>query len=110
MTQCIYIASPVKLPKGNVERSSMIEKYTTNEMSSYLFFENNYNDLLKRKESLSIHFSYDYQVSAETNALPLRFQEKGTIEEKICLDILYQYLNHALQESGVLEMFTCLSG
>jgi hypothetical protein len=75
-----------------------------------LYFENNYDSKLKRRISYSPHFSFNHQVAAYSNHIPLKYELKGTAEEEKCLKILYSYLEAALQASGVVEYFTCLSG
>ena len=115
MTQYIYIASPMRLPKGSFGSYPLSPEQPNvfkNEFDfTDLYFENNYDSKLKRKFSYSPHFSFNHQVAAFSNHLPLKKIEfKGTVEEEKCLTILYSYLEEALQASGVVEYFTCLSG
>jgi hypothetical protein len=48
-------------------------------------------------------------VAAYSYHIPLKYELKGTAEEEKCLTILYSYLEEAIQASGVVEYFTCLS-
>lgn len=114
MTQYIYLASPVKLPGGsfgaNQASSEQPNIFQTELDFTHLSFENNYDRNLKRKFSYSPHFSFDCQVAAYSNFIPLKPRLRGTAEEEKCLRILYDYLEAAMQESGIIEYFTCLSG
>ncbi|MGE7879128.1 hypothetical protein [Peribacillus muralis] len=114
MTQYMYIASPMRLPNGSFGSKSLsLEQPNVflNELDfMHLYFDNNYDSKLKRKFSYSPHFSFDYQVAAYSNHIPLELGFTGTAEEGKCLTILYHYLNEALNASGVIEYFTCLSG
>ncbi|MFD9625352.1 hypothetical protein [Peribacillus muralis] len=114
MTQYIYIASPMRLPNGSFGSNPLSSEQPNvfiNELDfTDLYFDNNYYSKLKRKISYSSHFSFDYQVAAYSNHIPLGLVYKGTAEEVKCVTILYSYLNEALNASGVLEYFTCLSG
>jgi hypothetical protein len=111
MTQYIYIASPMRLPKGSFDSHSVSPEQLNvfrNELDFvHLYFENNYDSKLKRRFSYNPHFSYNHQVAAYSNQIPIYLQLKGTAEEEKCLTILYSYLEEA---SGVVEYFTCLSG
>lgn len=49
-------------------------------------------------------------MTAYSNCIPLKYELKGNAVEEKCLTILYSYLKEALQASGVVEYFTCLSG
>ncbi|MGE6376017.1 hypothetical protein [Peribacillus muralis] len=114
MTQYMYIASPMRLPNGSFGSKPLsLEQPNVflNELDfMYLYFDNNYDSKLKRKFSYSPHFSFDYQVAAYSNHIPLGLGFTGKAEEGKCLTILYHYLNEALNASGVIEYFTCLSG
>lgn len=114
MTQYIYIASPMRLPKGSfglIPLSPEQPNVFINELDfTDLYFENNYDSKLKRRFSYSQHFSFNHQVAAYSNHIPSKFELKGTEEEEKCLTILYSYLEEALQASSVIEYFTCLSG
>ncbi|WP_057913052.1 hypothetical protein [Peribacillus muralis] len=114
MTQYMYIASPMRLPNGSFGSKPLSSEQPNvfiNELDFIgLYFDNNYDSRLKRKISYSPHFSFDYQVAAYSNHIPLGLEYKGTAEEVKCLTILYAYLNEALNASGVVEYFTCLSG
>lgn len=114
MTQYIYIASPMKLPRGSFG-SNLVSSEQPNIFKSeldfaHLYFENNYDGKLKRKASYSPHFSFIYQVAAYSSHIPLKFELKGTVEEEKCLKILYFYLEEALKSTGIVEYFTSLSG
>ncbi|AIF42904.1 hypothetical protein X953_06575 [Virgibacillus sp. SK37] len=76
----------------------------------YLYFENNYDEKLKQKFSYSPYFSFNYQVATYSNYMPLKLELKGTAEEGKVLDILYSYLEKAVQSSGIVEYFTSLNG
>jgi hypothetical protein len=114
MTQYIYIASPMRLPKGSLGSTPLSPEQPNvfkNEFDfTDLYFENNYDSKLKRRFSYSPHFSFIHQVATYSNHIPLKFELKGTVVEEKCLTILYSYLEEALQSSGVVEYFTCLSG
>ncbi|WML46717.1 hypothetical protein RCG23_13795 [Neobacillus sp. PS3-34] len=113
MTQYIYLASPMRLPKGSFGSKSVSPKKPNvfkNELDfTHLYFENNYDSKLKRRFSYSPHFSFNHQVAAYSNHIPLKYEIKGTAEEEKCLTILYFYLEEAIQASGIVEYFTCLS-
>lgn len=114
MTQYIYIASPMRLPKGSFGSNPLSSEQPNvfkNELDfAHLYFGNNYDSKLKRKFSYSPHFSFTHQVAAYASHIPLKLELKGTAEEDKCLTILYSYLEESLQASGVVEYFTCLSG
>jgi hypothetical protein len=111
MTQYIYLASALRLPKGSfgsVPVSPKKPNVFKNELDfTHLYFENNYDSKLNRRYTYSPHFSFNHQVAAYTNHIPLKYELKGTAEEEKCLTILYSYLNEAIQASGVIEYFTC---
>ncbi|MFC0525159.1 hypothetical protein ACFFGV_16380 [Pontibacillus salicampi] len=114
MTQYIYIASPVKLPQGCFGHTP-ISAETPNVFNSefdytHLYFENNYDSIIKRKFTYSPHFTYNYQVAAAANDIPLKSCIKGTREEEKCLELLYSYITEAMKASGTLQYFTCVSG
>ncbi|WP_251028543.1 hypothetical protein [Bacillus sp. ISL-18] len=75
-----------------------------------MYFENNYESKTKRKFSYSPHFSFEYQVAAMSERIPLKHRERGVAIERKCLKILHSYLEDAIQARGVLEYFTSLSG
>lgn len=114
MTQYIYIASPVKLPKGSFGSKPLSPEqpniFKTELDATGLFFENNYDKKLKKKFSYSPHFSFEYQVAAYSSAIPMKYRLKGTLKEEMCLNILHSYLKKAIQASGVVEYFTSWSG
>lgn len=114
MTQYIYIASPLRLPKGSFGQSPLSPEQPNvfkNELDfAHIYFENNYDSKLKQRISFSPHFSFNHQVAAYASHIPLKLQLNGTAEEGKCLSLLYSYLDEALQASGVAEYFTCLSG
>lgn len=114
MTQYIYIASPMRLPKGEFGSKALSPQQTNvykNELDFvHLYFKNNYDSKLKQRFSYSRHLSFNYQVVAYANYIPLKHSLKGTAEEEKCLTILYSYLEDAIHASGVVEYFTCLSG
>lgn len=114
MTQYIYIASPVRLPKGSFGLNPVSSEQPNvfrNEFDfAHLYFENNYDSNIKRRFSYSPHFSYKHQVAVSSNHIPLHNQIRGTAEEDKCLTILYSYIEEALQVSGVIEYFTSSSG
>ncbi len=114
MTQYIYIASPVRLPKGSFGLNPVSPQnpnvFKTELDATGLYFENNYDNKSKRKFSYSPHFSLEYQVAAYSNAIPLKYRLAGNAIEEKCLNILYSYLKEALQASGVIEYFTSWSG
>ncbi|MFZ3591149.1 hypothetical protein ACOI1C_18370 [Bacillus sp. DJP31] len=114
MTQYIYIASSMRLPKGSFGSNPLsFEKPNIfrDELDfTNVYFENNYDSKLKRRFSFSPHFSFNHQVAVGSSYIPLKYQLKGTVDEEKCLIILYSYLDKALQASGVVEYFTCLSG
>jgi hypothetical protein len=113
MTQYIYLASPMRLPKGSFGSKPLSSKKPNvfkNELDfTHIYFENNYNSKLKRRFSYSPHLSFNHQVVAYSNHIPLKYELKGTAEEEKCLTILYSYLEEAIQASGVVEYFTYLS-
>lgn len=113
MTQYIYLASPMKLPKGSFGSKPVSHKKPNvfkDELDfTHLYFESNYDNKLNRRFSFSPHLSFNHQVAAYSNHIPLKNELKGTAEEEKCLTILYSYLNEAIQTSGVIEYFTCLS-
>lgn len=76
----------------------------------HLYFTNNYDSNQKRKFSFSPHFSFAHQVAVYVNHIPFKYRFKGTSEEEKCLEILYSYLEEALQSSGIVEYFTSLDG
>lgn len=114
MTQYIYLASPMRLPKGSFGSNPLSPDQPNvfkNELEfTDLYFENNYDSKLKQKFSYSPHFSFNHQVATYSSHIPLGPEFKGTAEEVKCLTILYSYLDEALNASGVVEYFTCLSG
>ncbi|WP_339235557.1 hypothetical protein [Oceanobacillus sp. FSL W7-1281] len=114
MTQYIYIASPMKLPKGSFGSNPVSPKqpniFRTELDYTHLFFENNYDSTIKRRFSYSSHFSYKHQAAAYANQIPLNNQIKGTAEEEKCLTILYNYMDEAIQNSQVVEYFTSWNG
>ncbi|TXL57803.1 hypothetical protein FHP05_14875 [Cerasibacillus terrae] len=113
MTQYLYIASPRKLPQGSFGLNPVSSKqphiFASELDFVHLYFENNYDEKLKRKFSYSPHFSFAYQVATYSNHIPFKFELIETKEEK-CLNILYSYLENAIQSSGMIEYFTSLSG
>ncbi|MBV7509768.1 hypothetical protein KW850_32335 [Bacillus sp. sid0103] len=113
MTQYIYLASPMRLPKGSFGSKPVSPKKPNvfkNELDfTHIYFENNYDSKLKRRFSYSPQLSFNHQVAAYSNHIPLKYELKGTAEEEKCLTILYSYLEEAIQTSGVVEYFTCLS-
>lgn len=114
MTQYVYIASPNRLPQcslGLNPKSSKQYNIFDSELDfAHLYFENNYDEKLKRKFSYSPHFTFNYQVATYSNHMPLKLELKGTAEEEKVLDILYSYLEKAVQSSGIVEYFTSLNG
>ncbi|GAE29326.1 hypothetical protein [Halalkalibacter hemicellulosilyticus] len=114
MTQYIYLASPLRLPKGSFGLnpiSSEAPNVFGNEVDfTHLFFEDNYDSNSKRRFPYSSHFSYKHQVAAYANHIPLTSQLKGNAEEEKCLTILYDYMGEAIQKSGVIQYFTSLNG
>lgn len=114
MSQYIYIASPVKLPKGTYGYNPISHDrpniFNTELDYTHLYFENNYDGIKKNRVSFSSHFSYDYQVSAYANRVPLKHREDGSPIERKCLALLYTYIEQAILNSGIIEYFTCISG
>ena len=114
MTQYIYLASSIKLPKGSFGQSPLAPDQPNvfnGELDfAHLHFENNYNPELKGRFSYSPHFSFKHQVAADARKIPLKLHLKGTAEEAKCLGILYAYIEEALGVSGIVEYFTCLNG
>ncbi|MEJ8766732.1 hypothetical protein WKU33_12835 [Oceanobacillus sp. HCA-5259] len=114
MTQYIYLASPIRLPKGSFGQSSLAPEQPNifkSELDfAHLHFENNYDPGLKDRFSYSPHFSFKHQVAADARDIPLKLQLRGTAEEAKCLGILHAYIEEVLQASGVVEYFTCLNG
>ncbi|MFV8828492.1 hypothetical protein [Alkalihalobacterium sp. APHAB7] len=114
MTQYIYIASPMRLKAGSfgskpvsVERPHIFH----NEWDfTHLFFENNYDANTKKRFSYSTHFSFKHQVACDHNHMPLKTQITRRSVETKCLTILYDYMEEALEASGILEYFTSLNG
>lgn len=114
MTEYIDIASPMKLPQGSFG-SKPVSSEQPNVFKSeldlvHLYFTNNYDSNQKRKFSYSPHFSFAYQVAVCSNHIPSKYRVTGTEQEEKCLNILYSYLEEALQTSGFVEYFTSLSG
>ncbi|WP_040979339.1 hypothetical protein [Oceanobacillus jeddahense] len=114
MTQYIYLASPMKLPKGSFG-SNPVSSYQPNIFRTeldftHLYFENNYDSEIKCRFSYSSHFSYKYQVAACANQIPLKNQIRGTTEKEKCLTILYAYIDEVMQNSQAVEYFTSLNG
>lgn len=114
MTQYIYIASPIKLPTGSFGLNPMSAEQPNvfeNELDLiHLYFENNYDSELKGRFTYSSHFSYKHQVATYSNHIPLKHELSGTKSEEKCLTILYSYLSKTIEESMVLEYFTCING
>jgi hypothetical protein len=114
MTQYIYLASPVKLPTGAFGQSPISPDkpnvYRTEYDFTHLYFENNYDSVLKKRVSLCQHTSFEYQVTAYSNAIPKPSSITGSPIERKCLSLLYQYLEVAIRESGIIEYYTCISG
>ncbi|MEI3598501.1 MULTISPECIES: hypothetical protein [unclassified Oceanobacillus] len=114
MTQYIYLASPIRLPKGSFGQSPLSPEqpnvFTSELDFAHLYFENNYDSELKQRFSYSPHFSFKHQVAADARDIPLKLQLQGTAEEAKCLSILHAYIEEALQASGVVEYFTSLNG
>lgn len=114
MTQYIYIASPNRLPQGsfdlNPTSSKRLNIFASELDFVHLYFENNYDEKLKRKIPYSPHFSFNYQVATYSNKLPLKLELEGTAVEGKVLDLLYSYLEKAVQSSGIVEYFTSLNG
>ncbi|MFK9090716.1 hypothetical protein [Bacillus salipaludis] len=67
MTQYIYLASPMKLPKGSFGLNPMSPEqpniFETELDFAHLSFENNYDSASKSRFSYSPHFSFKYQVA-----------------------------------------------
>lgn len=114
MTQYVYIASPNKLSQGSfgLRPVSFAQPNIFDRELDFvhLYFENNYDEKLKQRFSYSPHFSFNYQVATYSNHMPLTLDIQGTAEERKVLDILYAYLEKAVQSSGVVEYFTSLEG
>ena len=102
LTQGSFGSNPVSSEQPNVFKSEL--DFT------HLYFENNYDSSQKRKFSYSPHFSFVHQVAVYSNHIPFKYELKATAEEEKCLKILYAYLEEALQNGGILEYFTALSG
>jgi len=114
MTRYIFIASPIKLPKGEFGSNPLSKEkpnvFKTELDFTHLYFENNYNSITKKRFSYSNHLTYEYQVAAYANQIPIRGQETGSSYEKKCLKILYEYIEKAIYQSGYLELFTSWNG
>jgi hypothetical protein len=114
MTQYIFIASPIKLHQGDFGSNPVSKEqpnvYNTELDFTHLYFENNYDSKLKKKFSFSNHLTYEFQVTAYANQVPLKGRETGSTYEKKCLDILYGYVEKAIFKGGHIEMFTCWNG
>lgn len=114
MTQYIYLASPIRLPKGSFGQSPLSPEqpniFNSELDFAHLHFENNYDSELKQRFSYSPHFSFKHQVAADASHIPLKLQLQGTAEEEKCLSILQDYIEEALQASWMIEYFTSLSG
>lgn len=115
MTQYIYIASPMRLPKGSFGSNRLFTPEHPNVFKNeleftHLYFENNYDSETKKRFSYSPHFSFKHQVAVTHNFIPLKYELKGIAIEEKCLSILYSYLEEALQAAGVVEYFTSLNG
>jgi len=114
MTQYVFIASPTKLPQGDYGSNPLSKEqpnvFNTELDFTHLYFENNYDSELKKKFSFSNHLTYEYQVAAYANQIPLKGSESGSTFEKKCLNILYKYVEEAIYNSGYIELFTCWNG
>ncbi len=114
MTQYWYIASPNKLPVGSYGLTPVLPDRPNvfqNELDfTHLYFENNIEDTSIERISFSSHFNFEYQVDTSHNFMPLKGSETGHPHEEKCLQILYRYLEEALHDSGILEIFTSISG
>jgi hypothetical protein len=115
MTQYFYLAALKKLPTGSFGSNPVSAKqphvFRTELDFTHLFFENNMDEQSKKRFSFSPHLSLEHQVAFSHNFLPLKNELKGNsiIEEK-CLNILYLYIEEALQMSRVVEYFSSLNG
>ena len=114
MTQYFYLAAPRKLPTGSFGSNPVSAKqphvFRTELDFTHLFFENNIDEQSKKRFSFSPHFSLEHQVAFSHNFLPLKNELKGNSIEEKCLNILYSYIEEALQMSGVVEYFSSLNG
>ncbi len=114
MTQYIYLASPNKLSQGSFGLNPISSKHPNifeRELDFvHLYFENNYDEEIKKRFSYSRHFSFNYQVTTYSNHIPLKNELEGNSTEEKVLDILYSYLEKAVQSSGVVDYFTSLNG
>lgn len=114
MTQYFYISSPNKLPVGDFGGQPISEEQPyafRNELdATVLIFEDNYDSNSKDRFNYAPILSFKYQVAFFNNFLTIKGEESGKCYEKKCLQILYEYLYSALNESGVLEYCTCLKG
>ncbi|TDK58173.1 hypothetical protein E2K98_24985 [Bacillus salipaludis] len=85
MTQYIYIASPLRLPKGSFGSTPISPEQPNIFKDEYdfaeLYFENNYDSETKRKFSYSPHFSFKYQVAVMSYHIPLKHWEKGVFDK-----------------------------
>lgn len=113
MTQYTYIASPIKLPQGTYGLNPISPEqpniYESELDFAHLYFENNYDEQIKRKFSYSTHFTLKYQVATTSNHLPLKFEKIKSTEGK-CLNILYSYIDEAIQNSGIIEYYSSING
>lgn len=107
MTQYHYISSPKPLKTGVFGDNPIAPNVYASELDLLsLFIEDNYDVEDGKRFSYSKHFQYKCQVGMMSMSTPLKGEERGTPEEKKCLEILYKYIVDAVNENGIVEYFT----
>ncbi|MCP8971035.1 hypothetical protein [Ectobacillus ponti] len=113
MTQHIYISSPSPLSTGSFGLNPVSPEqpnvYATELDFAHIHFEDNWNEKQQRRTPFSSHLTYEYQV-ALWYGIPVKRGVRRTPEEEKCLRLLYQYVEEALQQSGVVEYFASWHG
>ncbi|MFP7495277.1 hypothetical protein SFC66_15980 [Terribacillus saccharophilus] len=114
MTQYYYISSPKRLPVGVFGPTPISEDEPTVYKSELdwagLFFEGNYDPKTKKRFSYVPDFTYKHQVAISGHRLPTKLVEDHSCIEQKCVQLLYDYVNDAVQESGMIEICTCING
>lgn len=75
-----------------------------------LYFENNYDSEMKKRFSYVPDFTHKHQVAVSGDALPTKLDEDHSRIEEKCVKLLHEYVKGAIQESGMIEICTCING
>ena len=114
MTQYYYISSPGRLPAGTFGATPVSEDepyvYNSELDAAALFIESNYDPKTKKRFAYVPDFTHKHQVSVYGNSLPIKPDNWHSCIEEKCMKLLYDYVNDAVQESGMIEICTCING